>query len=156
MDVDRSPISQKMRITIASRQEFKCNVCKNLFTDAWQIDHTVALCDGGSDEESNMQALCCPCHKDKTAAEARARTTKIMRAAQMRVISKQIYDDIFSYDLKDDIIIEAEVALMAIRKFERGMDSAQLEKYLSLYGLGRQHASIVVLQSIFAQSFGIE
>jgi hypothetical protein len=39
----------------------------------WELDHIVPLVDGGSHEPSNLQTLCTPCHKKKTAQEARER-----------------------------------------------------------------------------------
>ena len=39
----------------------------------WELDHVVPLIDGGSHDESNLQTLCTPCHKKKTATEARRR-----------------------------------------------------------------------------------
>ena len=39
----------------------------------WELDHIVPLIDGGGHEPSNLQTLCTPCHKRKTAGEARAR-----------------------------------------------------------------------------------
>lgn len=41
----------------------------------WELDHIVPLIDGGSHDVSNLQTLCTPCHKRKTAREARERTT---------------------------------------------------------------------------------
>jgi 5-methylcytosine-specific restriction protein A len=40
---------------------------------ATQLDHIIPLGDGGSDDESNYQGLCEPCHKAKTAEENSAR-----------------------------------------------------------------------------------
>ena len=40
----------------------------------WELDHIVPLIDGGSHDLDNLQTLCTPCHKTKTAAEARARS----------------------------------------------------------------------------------
>ena len=42
-------------------------------TAAREIDHTVALADGGQDIASNWQELCVECHKTKTALEHRRR-----------------------------------------------------------------------------------
>jgi len=41
------------------------------------IDHIVPREQGGSNDESNLQSLCNePCHAEKTAAEARARSSR--------------------------------------------------------------------------------
>ena len=37
---------------------------------ATEVDHVVPLVQGGADDESNLQGLCSPCHKAKTALEA--------------------------------------------------------------------------------------
>lgn len=42
-------------------------------TLAEEVDHIVPLIDGGADDDSNIQSLCSPCHKAKTASEARRR-----------------------------------------------------------------------------------
>lgn len=34
-----------------------------------EVDHITPLIDGGADDESNYQSLCCECHKAKTAEE---------------------------------------------------------------------------------------
>jgi 5-methylcytosine-specific restriction endonuclease McrA len=39
----------------------------------WELDHIVPLIDGGGHDLTNLQTLCTPCHKRKTAVEARAR-----------------------------------------------------------------------------------
>lgn len=42
----------------------------------WELDHVVPLIDGGGHELANLQTLCTPCHKRKTAAEARQRAER--------------------------------------------------------------------------------
>lgn len=42
----------------------------------WELDHIVPLVDGGSHDPSNLQTLCTPCHKKKTAQEARERAAR--------------------------------------------------------------------------------
>lgn len=39
-------------------------------TVARQVDHIVPKCDGGTDDDANLQAICRACHQAKTAAEA--------------------------------------------------------------------------------------
>lgn len=42
----------------------------------WQADHIVPLIDGGSFDLANLQTLCTPCHKAKTAREAGERAAR--------------------------------------------------------------------------------
>lgn len=39
------------------------------YTAAEEVDHVVALGNGGEDDEGNLQSLCRPCHVQKTAAD---------------------------------------------------------------------------------------
>ena len=39
---------------------------------AAEVDHITPLTLGGTDDDANLQALCTPCHRTKTQAEARA------------------------------------------------------------------------------------
>ncbi len=42
----------------------------------WELDHIVPLIDGGSHDPSNLQTLCAPCHREKTALENRQRASR--------------------------------------------------------------------------------
>jgi hypothetical protein len=44
--------------------------------ELWAVDHITPLWDGGANEDPNLQLLCDPCHKVKTAAEAALRAEK--------------------------------------------------------------------------------
>jgi hypothetical protein len=46
----------------------KCAACGVLATD-WQIDHVVAVKNGGDNVTGNLQLLCADCHKEKTARD---------------------------------------------------------------------------------------
>lgn len=153
---DRAPITQKMRVSIASGQSYQCNLCTALFIEPWHIDHTIPLCEGGKDDETNMQALCVECHKEKTCEEARTRTGKVLKAASKRLLSKRLHDFIFERDIEDDVIVDAKHVFGALCRLEKGMDQPQVERFLALYGLTRQHSALVVVQAVFAESFGIE
>jgi hypothetical protein len=39
----------------------------------WELDHVVPLIDGGSHDPANLQTLCVPCHRKKSAHETRER-----------------------------------------------------------------------------------
>ncbi|WP_407280595.1 HNH endonuclease signature motif containing protein [Aromatoleum evansii] len=57
------------------REHPLCVECEKLglVTAATEVDHVVALADGGADDDSNLQSLCGDCHKVKTARENSAR-----------------------------------------------------------------------------------
>ncbi len=50
---------------IAAKQNYKCKKCKRLLS-VYHIDHIKEFSGGGSDRESNLQALCPNCHAEKT------------------------------------------------------------------------------------------
>jgi 5-methylcytosine-specific restriction endonuclease McrA len=58
--------------------------CRAVWTErhAWELDHIVPLADGGGHELGNMQTLCRPCHRAKTAREAAERARRRRAAAQ--------------------------------------------------------------------------
>lgn len=53
------------------REEPLCRAClaKGLSVATEEVDHIVPLSRGGSNDRSNMQGLCEPCHKAKSLAE---------------------------------------------------------------------------------------
>lgn len=66
---------------IIMAQEPLCRTCteQGRVTAATHVDHIVPKAEGGTDDPSNLQALCTDCHKDKTAhesARAQGRTFK--------------------------------------------------------------------------------
>lgn len=62
----------KLRVFILKRDNGLCQPCikQGRVTKATQVDHIVQKKSGGTDEESNLQAICTECHKLKTAREA--------------------------------------------------------------------------------------
>jgi HNH endonuclease len=155
-EYDRAPVTQKMRISIASGQSYKCNSCDCLFVEPWHIDHIVPLSENGKDDETNMQALCVDCHREKTSEEARVRTSKVLKSASKRVLSKRLHDLIFKHDIEDDVIVDAKRVFGALCRLEKGMEESQIDRFLSLYGLTRQHSAMAVIQAVFSDSFGVE
>lgn len=49
-------------------QDYKCAACEQLMRTV-EIDHKVRVADGGSNDISNLQALCPSCHSLKTQLE---------------------------------------------------------------------------------------
>jgi hypothetical protein len=61
-----SSLTKKM---VASNQEWKCGSCNQMLDYTYEIDHHIPLFKGGSNEVSNLIALCRNCHGKKTLLE---------------------------------------------------------------------------------------
>lgn len=64
---------EKIRAKVLKRDRYLCCQClvKQVYKAAKDVDHIVARCDGGSDTLDNLQSLCQPCHRKKTAMHTR-------------------------------------------------------------------------------------
>ncbi len=62
---------RRKREAILLRDNYTCRTC-GLVTNDLEVDHIVNLAQGGTEDDSNLQALCVACHKAKTARESRA------------------------------------------------------------------------------------
>jgi 5-methylcytosine-specific restriction protein A len=61
-----------IRRRILLRDKFACQCCGLVRMDN-EIDHTIPLEQGGSNDDDNLQTLCKGCHAAKTASEASTR-----------------------------------------------------------------------------------
>lgn len=64
---------EQLRERIMLRDHGLCQPCKDNghVTRADQVDHKTPKAHGGTDDESNLQAICTPCHRAKTSSESR-------------------------------------------------------------------------------------
>lgn len=62
-------VSESRKKMIAASQGWKCSHCKSQLDYNYQIDHIIRLEYGGSNEPSNLTALCPNCHTKKTIQE---------------------------------------------------------------------------------------
>lgn len=62
-------VSESTKKIVASNQQWKCFMCHNLLDYSYEIDHNVPLFAGGTNEISNLHALCRNCHGKKTILE---------------------------------------------------------------------------------------
>jgi len=62
-------VSQVQKKIIAARAQWRCEHCDSLLESTFQIDHKIPLWLGGSNDASNLQALCVSCHAAKTQEE---------------------------------------------------------------------------------------
>jgi 5-methylcytosine-specific restriction protein A len=63
---------QQLRKRILTRDKGLCQVClaEGKFRPARDVDHIVHKADGGTDDDTNLQAICAKHHAEKTAREA--------------------------------------------------------------------------------------
>ena len=65
---------QRLRRMVLRREPLcrKCKAEEGIYTAATDVDHIIPKRDGGTDEMSNLQALCHSHHSQKTARETQA------------------------------------------------------------------------------------
>lgn len=75
--------TEEERFLVASSQNWECNICENEITDAkFDIDHKIRLGEKsnrgelGTNNLSNLQAICKTCHKEKTKTDKQWTITK--------------------------------------------------------------------------------
>lgn len=62
-------VSETKKKFVASRQNWKCNDCKEQLSAWFEVDHITRLEYGGSNHIDNLVALCRECHGRKTTME---------------------------------------------------------------------------------------
>lgn len=70
-------VSIKKRIL--ERDQRRCYVCGG---PATEVDHLVNVAAGGTHDDTNLAAICVPCHRHKTQQEARAARVTQKRASE--------------------------------------------------------------------------
>ena len=79
--IKRKKINKDTRQKIADKQENACGECKMTLSPYFELDHIIGLQFGGTDEESNLMALCRECHGKKSIRENQCRK-RIQEAIQ--------------------------------------------------------------------------
>lgn len=59
-------VSETKKKYVASQQNWNCNKCNNVLDATFEIDHIIELQHGGTNDVSNLMALCRNCHGKKT------------------------------------------------------------------------------------------
>jgi hypothetical protein len=62
-------VSETKKKFVASSQNWLCASCRNQLDYTFEVDHTIALESGGTNDIGNLKALCPSCHRKKTAWE---------------------------------------------------------------------------------------
>ena len=66
---DSTPPPPRVRLRVLDRYDGRCAVCTVEIRGSFACDHIQALINGGLNVESNLQPICTPCHRVKTAAD---------------------------------------------------------------------------------------
>jgi hypothetical protein len=66
---EKRNVSALLKKKVAASQGWKCAICGELLDETYEVDHTIALYKGGTNDESNLRALCVRDHKKKTIEE---------------------------------------------------------------------------------------
>lgn len=77
---------RRLREQILQRDKHLCQPCQRMgkWTEASEVDHIVALAKGGTDDRTNLEAICGPCHERKTLRDSgvKVRLSRAERRAQ--------------------------------------------------------------------------
>ena len=65
---NKRSVSETKKKYVASQLGWKCNNCGNQLNHTFQVDHKIDLQYGGTNEVSNLAALCNNCHAIKTSS----------------------------------------------------------------------------------------
>lgn len=64
---DNEKVPNRVRLRVWDRCGGICSgPCKRKIRGNWELDHIVALINGGEHRESNMAVMCVECHQEKT------------------------------------------------------------------------------------------
>ena len=65
----RIPIPTEVRKFVFERNNYQCQSCNKIDLTAknLQVDHIIALAQGGTNDMSNLQTLCAKCNREKSA-----------------------------------------------------------------------------------------
>jgi hypothetical protein len=66
---EKRNVSALLKKKIAAAQQWKCGACSGLLDETYEVDHKLALFQGGTNEPENLVALCPNCHRKKTVEE---------------------------------------------------------------------------------------
>jgi len=93
----RIKFSSSQRMQIACRQQWDCAACNRRLHWTFEIDHMTPLCNGGSNNPDNLQALCTECHATKTRHErtgSRVFTQQALDAPRKPTVAAELQSEL--------------------------------------------------------------
>ncbi len=61
---------RRLRKQILERDRYTCCACRTISVMDIEVDHLIPISQGGTDDPSNLRAMCRRCHATKTARES--------------------------------------------------------------------------------------
>lgn len=133
MQKHKRAVSETTKKHVAARQSWRCNICQNMLTAFYDVDHIQALWRGGSNDDSNLQALCKECHAQKGHEERIAQRLKEMDSARMNDVQRFFSKNETGYiPYSFFVFIMTEYGFWQRADVDRIMVHLQLSKSLSV------------------------
>ena len=66
-------VSEARKKSVAASQGWRCSACNEMLSATYEVDHIIELQDGGTNDVSNLTAMCRNCHGEKTLQERLSR-----------------------------------------------------------------------------------
>lgn len=87
---DDAAIPRRVRLRVFLKADGQCAICKRKIRpgDTWECDHRIALINGGTNAENNLQVLCCWCHGAKTISDVAEKSQTYKRRSRHYGIRK--------------------------------------------------------------------
>jgi hypothetical protein len=72
---EKRNVTGLMKKRVAASQQWKCGSCSKTLDETYEVDHRLALFNGGTNDKDNLVALCPHCHRLKSVEERLATST---------------------------------------------------------------------------------
>jgi 5-methylcytosine-specific restriction endonuclease McrA len=65
----RKRLGERIRKVVAASQQWRCHDCNELLSASFEVDHVLPVSQGGTNDLSNLNALCRNCHGERTSRQ---------------------------------------------------------------------------------------
>ena len=86
---DDTPIPPRTKLRVKSRAHDCCEICGVRVRYGGQVDHTIALINGGQNRETNLRFLCRNCHAKKTKTDLALKSRAAKRQKRVAGFEKK-------------------------------------------------------------------
>lgn len=89
---DNTPAPPRVRLRVFERDKGICHISKQRIRPGqkWELDHPIALCNGGENRESNLAPALVQAHKEKTARDvAEKKVTRRKRKKDLGIRTRK-------------------------------------------------------------------